>query len=731
MPRVPDWQPPQTRSGVLPHQGLHAPQAALANPEAVGKMLIKGGRVLNAVVDRLQEEADQPILLDAANKLAADTQRLTYDADEGYLPQRGEAALRRDSGRSLEDEWLSKYDGKAAAIEESLKLERQKQRFRELSQQNRARFQQGLIKHIGAQAQVFKQDALQGAVTLETENSALHFDDPAALAQSRDKIAISTYELSRMQGLPASATEWQLRQNLSAAHGAAFSRLAESGDWAGAERFLAAVQDDLTEQAKGQMRGLLDTAAQKQLGERFAAQLLQGVDSPDAPPGADRLTLAQIGVESSGQVDALSPKGALGLMQLLPETAKEVAAQLGVPFDEKRLTEDATYNVQLGTAYRENMQQRYGGNLTLALAAYNAGPGKVDEWLKTYGDPRSGKISEQEWLQKIPYAETRDYIAKVQAKAASLSIGDSLKSRYATALSQVNQLPEGAMKQQAKTALANWKAATDAQHNALYEAAGKIVQEKGFAALSAAQLQDFSASETRELQHLDAFFKNGTEPATDYDYLDALLKLPAEQLSRVPLAQIRAKLGNSDFAFVRSAWSKAQQGDGSALAAARDEQEQLKQALQQAGILTGDSLLAQKDSKKREQFSAAYAQSKARFLQGKADGYRMTREDTQGLLQGLLQEVVLPRDWWPDKKLPLWQVPAQQRDQAVYNDGDKSIDDVPPLERAQIVEMLRAQGLPPTPARVLKAWADRLQESGVPVKSRTRVNAQEEAADAP
>ncbi|MEO9335192.1 transglycosylase SLT domain-containing protein [Pseudomonas guguanensis] len=129
--------------------------------------------------------------------------------------------------------------------------------------------------------------------------------------------------------------------------------------------------------------------------------------------------------ESAGRVDAVSPKGARGLMQLMPDTAREMAAELGLPFDEARLTSDAAYNRRLGSAYLDKMLQRYDGHQALALAAYNAGPGRVDEWLKVHGDPRRGEIATGAWIERIPFQETRDYTRKI--------LGDLAKTEAAPA----------------------------------------------------------------------------------------------------------------------------------------------------------------------------------------------------------------------------------------------------------------------------------------------------------
>src|SRR5690554_2006466 len=117
--------------------------------------------------------------------------------------------------------------------------------------------------------------------------------------------------------------------------------------------------------------------------------------------------------ESAGRVDAVSPKGALGLMQLMPDTARDMAAELGVPFNQTRLTTDGGYNKQLGSAYLNKLLERYDGDEALAVSAYNAGPSRVDEWLQRHGDPRRGEISRTNWVERIPFAETRDYATKI------------------------------------------------------------------------------------------------------------------------------------------------------------------------------------------------------------------------------------------------------------------------------------------------------------------------------
>ena len=125
------------------------------------------------------------------------------------------------------------------------------------------------------------------------------------------------------------------------------------------------------------------------------------------------LALAVTRQESSFNAAAVSSSGALGLMQLLPGTARDVAGQLGVPFIQDKLTRDPAYNVQLGSQYLTEMLGRFGGSYELALAAYNAGPNRVARWLETMGDPRNGKIDMVDWIEMIPFRETRNYVQRI------------------------------------------------------------------------------------------------------------------------------------------------------------------------------------------------------------------------------------------------------------------------------------------------------------------------------
>lgn len=122
---------------------------------------------------------------------------------------------------------------------------------------------------------------------------------------------------------------------------------------------------------------------------------------------------ALIRQESMFDYNAKSSAGARGLMQIMPSTAKYLSKKMNVSYNKAWLTDNPKYNLHLGAYYIGELIERYDGHYPLAIAAYNAGPGRVDKWLKLFGDPRKNEIGILDWLELIPIYETRNYVQRV------------------------------------------------------------------------------------------------------------------------------------------------------------------------------------------------------------------------------------------------------------------------------------------------------------------------------
>ncbi|PWR21032.1 lytic transglycosylase domain-containing protein [Zavarzinia compransoris] len=125
------------------------------------------------------------------------------------------------------------------------------------------------------------------------------------------------------------------------------------------------------------------------------------------------LSLALTRQESEFRSDAVSPAGARGLMQLMPGTAKLVAKSLGLKFEPGKLTTDPQYNMTLGVAHLDELLNDFGGSYAMVIGAYNAGGGRIDTWIGRYGDPRSSDVDVVDWIERIPFEETRNYVQRV------------------------------------------------------------------------------------------------------------------------------------------------------------------------------------------------------------------------------------------------------------------------------------------------------------------------------
>jgi len=203
--------------------------------------------------------------------------------------------------------------------------------------------------------------------------------------------------------------------------------LQASGELNTAERFWTHLADQLMPEDAALLGQAAIDAGQPHLAVMIGKRLARRGITIAAPyyalhpaaemelPMAPEMVLAIARRESEFDPIVQSSVGARGLMQLMPATAREVASDLGIRalHTTDRLTADPEYNARLGAEYLSQMAGRFSGNVVMMSAAYNAGPSRPIRWMKTYGDPRKGKIDIVDWVEMIPFRETQNYVMRV------------------------------------------------------------------------------------------------------------------------------------------------------------------------------------------------------------------------------------------------------------------------------------------------------------------------------
>jgi soluble lytic murein transglycosylase len=206
---------------------------------------------------------------------------------------------------------------------------------------------------------------------------------------------------------------------------AAAELLLKAGDLTLAKRFLLHLAESQDETGLAQMADMVTDWGQPHLEVLIAkAAAERGLILPDAyypipafvPDGLSvsrALALAIARRESEFDPAARSSADARGLMQVLPGTAKLMAGKLGKTYDAGKLTSDPAYNVAMGAAYLAEMAEEFGPSVALIASGYNAGPGRPRRWIGEFGDPREQDVDVVDWIETIPFAETRTYVMRV------------------------------------------------------------------------------------------------------------------------------------------------------------------------------------------------------------------------------------------------------------------------------------------------------------------------------
>lgn len=226
---------------------------------------------------------------------------------------------------------------------------------------------------------------------------------------------------------PAPLPDWRTADFMKSSVAEAGLMLLKAGDMALAERFLTHLVEDLPPVQARQLGQLAVELNQPHLAVMIAKRAarggveLEGAYYPLHPvaqrqlPMAEEMTLAIARRESEFDPAVISHAGARGLMQVMPATAILVATELGILAGHKtsRLTAEWDYNAKLGANYLAGLAGKFRGNVVMMAAGYNAGPHRPAAWMERYGDPRDGDPDIVDWIEHIPFNETRNYVMRV------------------------------------------------------------------------------------------------------------------------------------------------------------------------------------------------------------------------------------------------------------------------------------------------------------------------------
>ncbi|WP_209440287.1 transglycosylase SLT domain-containing protein [Achromobacter insuavis] len=398
----------------------------------LGQNLMSASSAATGIAIDMQQQANQLRVDDAVNQAKEAALKLTFDPQSGYTNIKGIQALQRDSGQPLATEYGDLLGKQMQTISEGLGNDAQRLAFRRASQAIGFQFQEQATRYEGEQFRTYAASVREGTIANSTNEIALYYNDPQKVDQNILSIQAAVADLGRMKGLSASLVEAQTRKATSNAHVTALSSALQKNDVAYADAYMRKYAPQMDADDMLRVNGLLTKQMDARLGTAEATATVNRAMARLMPTPGDRLVnlvtaggaqlppdlVAAVAKAESGDRDlnadgsvVTSPAGAKGRMQVLDGTNRDPGFGVA-PARDDSLEERA----RVGRDYLQAMLRNYGGNLTQALAAYNAGPGNVDKALAA-ADKAGDRAN---WMNYLPKpTETIPYVNGILAKYES------------------------------------------------------------------------------------------------------------------------------------------------------------------------------------------------------------------------------------------------------------------------------------------------------------------------
>lgn len=698
MPRVPTYDTAQVQQ--QPTRPIQL-QGVAPDTTSIAQGLQSFQRGAEILANKSREQADTASIMDADRKLTEWQQNTMFNPEGGVYTRKGGAAL------DITNQTLGQFEEAQAKIAETLTSEQQKARYAQIVASRRNSLSNELNKYEFAQREQHYDDTAEGQRRSAIQGAALYANDPQQLAYYQAKMNVVEGSEAQRKGLPPELAEQKRLEANTRLNAAVIEQLA-ARDPMKAKQYFMDNAVSMTADAQLRAASMLKPLIDRQVGVSVGSQAVQDVSSQD-----NRVFASILQAESGGkQFDRngqpmTSSRGAIGTAQIMPSTGPEAAKLAGVEWDENRFRNDPDYNRQLGQAYFQKLTNDF-KSPALAVAAYNAGPGMVNDWINgtnttgknasklKLGDPRTGEISQAEFLDKIPFKETREYTEKVLGKA--LQTQEPSFGQVAQAIDARDDLTadQKSIALKAAKQRIDWQAEQRKQQDAqnLESAWDVVLQGNSWDTIPAATWAALPAEGRKQIMD----YKPGrpTDQEVYYRARDEIVS--GNELN---LLGMRAKLSDTDFQELTKLQQDRREKGAEATSSIGSNDDIFKEALRNAGI--DPNAKAGKTDAKSVAAARRYVDTQIRALE-QGQGKKATPDQVQKVVdRAFIQgDIDGSGDWW---NLGQW---TTKRRTFERQEGEKvivrDIKQIPADEHQQIVEAMKRHGQKPNDADILRLF---------------------------
>lgn len=706
MPRVPMPEGPQFQPGG------NAPQGRLAAPEAsdigqrqvmaLGGAMQEFGASVGGIARDMQAQADELRITDALNQYKERALTLQHDKDAGYLRVRGKDTFDRPDGKSLTEFYGGQLANAAGDIAGTLGNDRQRAAFMKHASNILTTFRGGVQEHEAREYQTYQLSVAEGVQSTALRDIELNWNNPQAVDAAVQRIQAEVYRTAQLTGKSAEWQEAQARKMTSNAHKVGLMAALDQGDVAYADDYLKRYSKQMDGDDILSVKGRITKAADEQVGASVATEYVSRAVPRMSPSDFDRVVGITIQTESGGNPNAVSPVGARGLMQVMPETAK--APGSGIKPSDGSQADDVRVGRELLAAHIK----RYGGDLGKAWAAYNAGQGWVDAavsladkaqpgtkeadwfWQLTYGDVKLNGKSRSEANRK----QTQDYVTKNMAAFESGG-GAGAKPTFADVDAGLRADPRLAnnparYKVARQEAERQFKQNEDAIKQQGEETYGQVLQGlianggdfKALPpALTSALAQQNPAKWDDAMRFAEGLGK-GKQATTDWSLYYDLMRDP-DMLGKANLAAMQDKLAPAEFKQLVALQSKAGEGNAESLSQIQGPMAVVTQMAREVGIDTSGK--SKSDAARMGRLTERVQKDVTEAERAK--GKKLTPDEMRSVVAKSFVQVTVDRPWWFDKTKSAFELEPGDKVTAVK---------VPASERVKIEAALKKAGRPAT-----------------------------------